>query len=37
MPTFKDRVFGANVSSEVLEVFKKLEGGGLTGTSDDIL
>ena len=37
MPTFKDRVFGANVSSEVIEIFKKLEGGGLTGTSDDIL
>ena len=38
MPTFKDRIFGANVSSEVIETFKKLEGGGLTGTSkDDIL
>ena len=37
MPTFKDRVFGANVSSEVIETFKKLEGGGLTGISADQL
>ncbi len=37
MPTFKDRIFGANVSSEVIEMFKELEGGGLTGISADKL
>ena len=33
MAQFKKRVFGENVSKEVIEEFKKLSGGGLDGTS----
>ena len=33
MAQFKKRVFGENVSKEVIEEFKKLAGGGLDGTS----